>query len=93
MKLLAVSVIMGLGVSAPALAAPAAPPVEASPAAAAPSDTLPSDALIDDAATPQERRALLLRCSGPPPRSAKTSEIPRPASEPAIVKKSEAKAG
>ena len=95
MKLLAVSFIMALGVSAPALAAPPAPaaPLEALPAPEAHSDAAPAEALVDDALTPQERRALLLRCSGPPPRPAKMSEIPKPASKPAILPAPEAKAG
>ena len=91
MKLLVVSLITALGISAPALAAPPAPPADASPAPAAQADPTPADALVDDAATPQERRALLLRCSGPPPRPAKLSETPRPLSAAAIATKSEAR--
>jgi hypothetical protein len=93
MKLLVVSLITALGCSAPAFAAPPAAPVDVSPAPAAQPDTAAlSDALVDDAATPQERRALLLRCSGPPPRPAKLSETPRPLPASATAIKSEAKA-
>ena len=95
MRLLAVTFIMALGVSTPALAGPPAPaaPLEALPAPGAQSDAAPTEALIDEALTPQERRALLLRCSGPPPRPAKMSEIPRPAPKPAIPAAPDAKAG
>lgn len=88
MKALALSLLLSLGVAAPALADPAKPAVPA----AHPADAEPAaepaladpDALIDDATTPEARRRLMMRCAGPP--------APRdPAEVAATLKKAETK--
>ena len=90
MKALAVSLLLALGLAAPALAdpaRPAAPPV-AQPAADKQSDDAAAvidETAINDATTPEARRALLIRCSGPPPRRAHIAKAEKPAAEPADI--------
>jgi hypothetical protein len=85
MKTLAVSMILALGLAAPAFAEPPAP---APATMETTSDAAPADAdIIDEAAifeatTPEAHAKLLLKCSGPPPRPPKVADI-KPASEPA----------
>ncbi len=87
MKTLAISIVLALGVSAPAFAQTAAKP----PAPEIASDTAsPDEAAIADATTPEDRARLLLRCAGPPPRPiaspiASKEAAKEPVSEPAVV--------
>lgn len=83
MKTLAISIVLALGVSAPAFAQTAAKP----PAPEIASDTAsPDEAAIADATTPEDRARLLLRCAGPPPRPIASKEtVKEPMSEPAVV--------
>ena len=76
MKTLAVSMILALGLAAPAFAEPPAPAPATTETA---SDAAPADALvIDEAAileaTPESHAKLLLKCAGPPPRPPKVAE-------------------
>jgi len=90
MKMLAISIILALGASAPAFAQAAnQPPAEATqanPVQSAP-DTTPIDVLIDEATTQEDRAMLLRRCAGPPPRLIAATDVPNdsPASQPAVV--------
>lgn len=95
MKALALSLLLSLSVAAPALADPAKPaaPAVAKPSSIQPTADKPSDdaaAVIDetainDATTPEARRALLIRCSGPPPRPAHVAKAEKPASDPVDI--------
>ena len=85
MKTLAVSMILALGIAAPAFAEPPAPAPATTETA---SSTTAADALIDEtaileAATPEERAKLIRRCSGPPPRPLASKVTP--SSEPVAV--------
>lgn len=87
MKTLAVSMILALGIAAPAFAEPPAP-APASATTETASSTTAADALIDEtaileAATPEERAKLIRRCSGPPPRPIASKVTP--SSEPVAV--------
>ena len=86
MKALAVSIVLILGVSAPALAQQTAnPPADKSAAL----DTAPilDETLIGEVTTIEERAMLLRRCAGPPPRPIASKPAPKetPMSEPAAV--------
>jgi hypothetical protein len=89
MKTLAVSFVLALGLTAPALAEPPAPaPATTETAADTASADLsaPIDALVELATTPEERAALLRRCAGPPPKMiAQTQPAKEQAVEPAVV--------
>jgi hypothetical protein len=90
MKTLAVSLVLALGLAGPALADPAkpTPPVAAQPsdiAAAPDSANVIDEAAIADATTPEARRALLIRCSGPPPRPVHVARVEAPKAEPVDI--------
>lgn len=76
MKAFGVLLALAVGLAAPALADPGKPISARAtgptpPAADKPSDDAAAvidEAAINDATTPEARRALLVRCSGPPPR-------------------------
>ena len=90
LKTLAFSVLLAVALSAPSLAQTTAKPVNATPAPAsealAADAATPLDALIDEATTPEDRRRLLLRCAGPPPRPiAETASKELAAAEPVFA--------
>jgi hypothetical protein len=88
MKSLAVSIVLALGVSAPALAQQAVnPPADSTATQPAAGEPNLDEILIDDATTPEGRMAMLLRCSGPPPKPIASTAPAKeaPASEPATV--------
>jgi len=86
MKTLAVSMILALGLAAPAFAEPPAP-APATTETKADASSADADALIDETAileiaSPADHARMLLKCSGPPPRPPKIADV-KPASEPA----------
>jgi hypothetical protein len=91
MKTIALSLLLSLTVAAPAFAEPARPapaPVVAEPAAGQPTDNaaaLIDETAIADATTPEARRALLIRCSGPPPRPTHVAKAEPPKAEPVDI--------
>ena len=90
MKTLALSLVVALGLASPALADPAkpTPPVVAQPVDVAPgpdSANVIDEAAIADATTPEARRALMIRCSGPPPRPAHVARVETPRAEPVEI--------
>ena len=81
MKSLAISIVVALTLSAPALAM-------TGPNPPAPADAgLIDESLILDATTPEDRAALLRRCAGPPPRPMASADKPKqtPVPEPAVT--------
>lgn len=66
---------------------PAATPAPPAAEQAEPAADTPIDVLIEEAMTPEDRRRLMLRCAGPPPRPMSVAEAPKtePASEPAVI--------
>jgi hypothetical protein len=96
MKTLAISIVLALGLSAPALAQTANPPADSPPANLVQSapDTTPIDVLIDEATTQEDRAMLLRRCAGPPPRPiAQDATKQPPASAPVVVAGGESSGG
>lgn len=86
MKSLAVSIVLALGFSAPALAQQAAsPPADRS--AAHEAAAILDETLIGEVTTMEERAMMLRRCAGPPPRPIASTPAPKetPMSEPAAV--------
>ena len=79
MKTLAVSMILGLGLAAPAFAEPPAPAPAARETAAdatsAADNSFIDEAAILEASTPEAHAKLLLKCSGPPPRPPKIADV------------------
>jgi hypothetical protein len=81
MKTLAVSMILALGLAAPALAQQTPPAKTAIQA----DDSTPMDELIAEASS-EDRMKLMMRCAGPPPKVfPKAVASTEPKSEPAIV--------
>ena len=83
MKTLAVSMILALGLAAPALAQQTqnTPPAKE----VAVDDSTPMDELIAEASS-EDRMKLLMRCAGPPPKAlSKAVAATEPKSEPAVV--------
>ena len=90
MKTLAVALVLALGLSGPALADPAkpTPPVVAQPVEAPPGPDVANvidEAALADATTPEARRALMIRCSGPPPRPVHLAKAEPPKAEPVEI--------
>jgi hypothetical protein len=90
MKTVAISLVLALGLAAPAIAQE--PPAAPAPApVAAPADTafnplheLDSlSALTDEAIAPLDRIKMLSKCGGPPPKPFPVASAPK--SEPAVV--------
>lgn len=80
MKSLAVSIVLALGLSAPALAQTGPNP----PADATAADVIDEN-LIFEATTPEDRAAMLRRCAGPPPRPMAATDRPMQTLVPAPV--------
>jgi hypothetical protein len=96
-KFLAVSgfsLVVALLLASPTFAQTSNQPPAATPAPAAelaePAADTPIDELIAQAATPEDRRRLMLRCAGPPPRPMPVAEAAK--SEPAAVELASAEA-
>ncbi len=86
MKALAVSMVLALGIPAPAFAQQAASPL-ADKSAAHDAAPILDETLIGEVTTMEERAMMLRRCAGPPPRTIASTPAPKeaPVSKPAAV--------